>query len=522
MARHRRRLGTNLFAIRREGIDVTLKDNPIFLTQKRLVHRGGVLAAILIAALIGVSLLSGLIAYLAYPGNFPSVRSPQDAGKNFYGITIAVEILVLVVGGFSRISRVLAEERKAGLWDSNRLTPLKPSQLVTGYWLGSPLRELYMAAILAGIGLVICVLAKLPFMLWPGTQILIFGTALFLGLLAILIGMTFQRPAGILIILPLFAAWTFSFFAPSRMLTNFLLPAYGIGNLFIDDQNSGNNNSIHDWSGWPEFFGISMQPILLSLGLQFILGIFLWRAAVRKTVNPFQPLMLRWEAVAIFGILLVAQHGLIWGIWHGQFPSLETHNKYYRSDYEPLLSIVHCGTLLLAIIILAAASPQPETIRVKALRLGVKNLGAIFFSSSVSLAFALAAVAAVVLFSQCIFSFSGSWKIYFIAVGNLLTFFLIFSLLLEFCRLRFRRRALGFVALWLFILCALPFILAGVFSNAAICKMSLLSPGVVALANPNDENLNYLLGIVAGHFGIAMLLFLGWQRQWKQLLAKAV
>jgi hypothetical protein len=38
---------------------VKLTDNPIFLTQKRLVHRGGVLAAILIAALIGLSLLSG-------------------------------------------------------------------------------------------------------------------------------------------------------------------------------------------------------------------------------------------------------------------------------------------------------------------------------------------------------------------------------------------------------------------------------------------------------------------------------
>jgi hypothetical protein len=41
---------------------VKLSDNPIFITQKRLVHRAGVLAAILIAALIGISLLSGLIA----------------------------------------------------------------------------------------------------------------------------------------------------------------------------------------------------------------------------------------------------------------------------------------------------------------------------------------------------------------------------------------------------------------------------------------------------------------------------
>ena len=58
----------------------------------------------------------------------------------FYGWTIGVEVLVLVLGGFSRISNVLANERKAGLWDSNRLTPLQPSQLVLGYWLGPALR----------------------------------------------------------------------------------------------------------------------------------------------------------------------------------------------------------------------------------------------------------------------------------------------------------------------------------------------------------------------------------------------
>jgi hypothetical protein len=291
----------------------------------------------------------------------------------------------------------------------------------------------------------------------------------------------------------------------------------------MDSDNSGNDYSIRNWGGLPQIFGLPINPILLSLGLQLLVGIFLWRAAIRKTANPFQPVMLRWEAVAIFGILLVAQHGLIWGIWHGQFPEIQPWTgrpKFYES--EPLLSVVHCGTILLAIIILAAASPQPETVRVTALRLGVKNLGAIFAGSAVSLAVALAAIVAVILFSQCAFSFGGSWEIYIIAVGNLLSFFLIFSLLLEFCRLRHRRRALGFVALWLFILCVLPFILAGVFTNAAIGKLSLLSPGVVALANPNDDNLNYLLGIVAGHFGIVVLLFINWERQWKQLLVKAV
>jgi hypothetical protein len=436
----------------------------------------------------------------------------------FYGWTIGVEILVLVIGGFSRISRTLADERKSGLWDSNRLTPLKPAQLVIGYWLGAPLREFYMAAVLAGTGLAIVLLARLPVTLWLGTQVLILATALFFGLLAVLLGMTLQRPQGGVIVLLALGFLQFpSMTMPKLALTSFLLPVYGIIHLFINSGNPDQNHSFspHEWTGLPEIFGAPVYPIVLSLGLQFLIGIFLWRAAVRKTANPFQPLILRWEAVAIFGILLVVQHGLIWGIWRGHFPTVMADGR------NELLSIVQCGTILLAALILAAASPQPETVRVKALRRGVKNLGAIFPDSAVPLALALAGAAAAILLAQCAGSFAAAWKIYLIAIGNLLGFFLIFSLLLEFCRLRFRRRALGFVALGLFILCVLPFILAGVFTNAAIGKFSLLAPGIVILADPNSENSNYLLGIVAGHLAIAALFFLRWQRQWKQLLAKS-
>jgi hypothetical protein len=494
---------------------VNITENPIFLTQKRLMYRAGVLAAILIAALIGLSLLSGLIAYLAAPGDF-NFQSPQEAGKMFYGWVIGVEILVLVIGGFSKISKVLADDRKAGLWDSNRLTPLKPAAIIAGYWFGSALREVYMGAVLAGIGLVIVVLAKLPGMLWPGTQILVLTTTLFFGLLALLAGMAFQRPqSGIVLLLPFFFLQSFSFAFPKFTIVNFLLPIYGIANLFSEGRNPE-----YDWSSWPDIFALPVPPILLSLGLQFTLGIFLWRATVRKTANPFQPLLLRWEAMAIFALLVVVQHGLIWGIWHGQFGTpLDAHASRHAYRNESLLSIVHGGTILVGVLILALASPLPERVRVEALRTGLGNLHLVFARSAVSLALALTAVAAAASLPHFIFSFGHSGNAWALAAGNLLFFFLMFSLLLEYCRLRFKRRALGFVALWLFVLCILPFILAGVFSNGALAKLSFLAPGIVALAGPNSDDLKYLFGWTSVHFCVVMLLFIAWQRQWKLLIA---
>jgi len=490
---------------------VKLFDNPIFITQKRLVHRGGVMAAVLIAGIIGFCLLLGLVE-TGSPDKY-NTRPPQETGKFFYGWIVGIEILILVIGAFSRIARILGEERKAGLWDSNRLTPLKASEIVTGYWFGPALREFYMAAVLAGFGLIITLAGQLSPALWLGTQLLIVSTALFFGLLAVLTGMAFQKQQSALIFLPIIFAWPLAFIAPGRMLTSFLLPIHGLAHLFR------NNDLGRDWDGSPEIFSLPIPSILYTLAIQIIIGWFIWRVAVRKTANPFQPLLLRWEAAAIFGILLAAQHGLIWSTWHGEFPTEINSGRF--SENAPMLLITHCGTILLALIFLGLASPQPESVRVKALRLGMKTGGAVFWESAVSLALALGGIAALLLLTQCMGSFSDSWEIFLIAAGNLVTIFLVFALLLELCRLQFRRRALGFLALLLFVVCALPFILAGVFSSEAIAKLSLLSPGAFALADPANQDLDNLLGIVAAHFGVVVLLFIGWQRSWKLLLSKA-
>jgi hypothetical protein len=444
--------------------------------------------------------------------------SPQEAGKMFYGWVIGVEILILVLGGFSKISKVLADDRKAGLWDSNRLTPMKPAEIVAGYWFGSPLREIYMGAVFAGIGLVIVILGRLPVTLWLGTQTLILSTALFFGLLASLVGMVSQRPQGsIILLLPFFFLQTFIFAFPRFTIINFLLPIHSIVNLFQDRHIAENDDFFRDWSSWPDIFALPVPPIVLSLGLQFALGIFLWRATVRRTANPFQPLLLRWEALTIFALLAVVQHGLIWGIWHGRFPTAaESGHKFF--ERESMLPIVHGGTILVGVLILALASPLPERVRVEALRTGMGNLRLVFSRSAVSLALALIAVAAAASLPHFIFSFGHSGKAWVLATGNLIVFLLMFSLLLEYCRLRFKRRALGFVALWLFVLCILPFILAGVFSNGALAKLSFLAPGAVALAGPNSDDLNYLVGWTSIHFCVVVLLFIVWQRQWKLLI----
>ena len=104
---------------------------------------------------------------------------------------------------------------------------------------------------------------------------------------------------------------------------------------------------------------------------------------------------------------------------------------------------------------------------------------------------------------------------------NLAEIFFIFALLLEFCRLRHQRRAIGFVTLWLFVLCFVPFILAFVFSSEVIAKISLLSPGFIALSDIRDPEWLPLTGAVLAHGCVALVLFINWRRHWNRLLEKA-
>lgn len=106
------------------------------------------------------------------------VKSLQSSGMFSYSWIIILEILVLYLMGFGKIVKTLAEERKSGLFDLNRLTPLKPSDIALGYWFGPSLEEFYVGIVLVIFGVIIVVLGRLLLMLFILTQISVWSAAL--------------------------------------------------------------------------------------------------------------------------------------------------------------------------------------------------------------------------------------------------------------------------------------------------------------------------------------------------------
>ena len=65
-----------------------------------------------------------------------------------------------------------------------------------------------------------------------------------------------------------------------------------------------------------------------------------------------------------------------------------------------------------------------------------------------------------------------------------------------------------------------PVILTGASSNVVFARISLLAPGFIALADENDQDWFQLFSVLFAYFGVVVLLFIGWQREWRKLLGE--
>jgi hypothetical protein len=479
--------------------------------------RAGVLAPSLIAVLVGASLVAGLIAALANLTNLRFLTS-QVAGRLFYGWVVGIELIVLALGGFAHVWHRVVDDRKSGLWESNRVTTLSAPDLLVGYWLGAPLREAIMGAILAFAGLAIVVLSGLPLLLWVMTQLVIASTVVLLWLLAIVVGLSLERAiVPIALVFLLLALQGISLAAPQLTLTSFVVPLTTIARFF--DSAPSNETATH-----PILFGVAIHPLILTWLVQLVLGLVLWRGAARNVKNPFGAFLSRGETAACFAALVGLQHGLIWA---GK-GSTETATAYFNfprpvclitSNHDVLVLVVtHGATLALAILMLTLLSPVPERIRVAALREGAGGFRIVYSRSMVSMGLGLTGIVALAFLTHVPHCLGEPFQtLLLVVLMNTAAVLVIVPALLDLCRLLFRHRSTGFFALGLFTLFLLPYVLAGVFSNTDIARWGLLSPGVLVLSEPlHDPTVSLVISTV--HLAFAGAVLLAWQQAWLRLL----
>ena len=347
-------------------------------------------------------------------------------------------------------------------------------------------------------------IAGLPLQLWLGTQLLLFSSGLFFGLLAVLAGMAMPRAqGGVGMVVVLLLTYPITFAGSRFSLTNFLMPIYPAVYMF-------HPGDVVRWGSWVDFYGVKAPPLAYTLILQVIFGCLMWRGTVRKFDNPNQPAFARPEILGLYGLLVFFQYGLVWE-WRSSYPAY---------DYSSGLCAVHGCLLFLGAVMLTPQLLHPEKARIAAVRHGAGAYRWILWKSGPCTAIAVTAIACAGFLTQYVPG-EPVWR-YLIASANTLVVFLTFSLLLEICRLMFRRRAIGFFALALFVLYVLPFLLSLTFDSSIPMRFSVVAPGIAALAGKDFvEDMNYFDAATVVHVGIVIALACIWASYWQRWLARA-
>jgi len=182
--------------------------------------------------------------------------------------------------------------------------------------------------------------------------------------------------------------------------------------------------------------------------------------------DPTRPAFTRSVAVLVFGVLSLVQQGLIW-------PGDE------RSRF--MIGSVYGAMLLLGVALVAALSLKPDQARIMTLRMGHRGQQWTFWHSGPAVALALSAVGSVTLAIYFMSLDKTDWMRWLLASINLVTVLVSCAVLIELSSLQFRRKTASFIALGMFVLYLLPFLLALVFQSQNLVHFSMVATGVTAL-----------------------------------------
>lgn len=120
----------------RRVLDELLLDNPILMKHVRSrLRRGQLLPAMSI-----VLVLCLLIGWLGVAAN-------QFADGTAFGMTMMLQIIILVIIGSSQVASSLGGVRQSNILDFHRISPLPPLAIALGFFFGAPVREYLLFAL---------------------------------------------------------------------------------------------------------------------------------------------------------------------------------------------------------------------------------------------------------------------------------------------------------------------------------------------------------------------------------------
>ena len=422
-----------------------IEENPIVLTQWRMFRRTGVAAPLAVA---GLTSLGVVFSHLYDDSHRAGLSfSTWKSGLSHYWLLLTGELLLLLVVAPLTICVTLARERSEGQLDGNRLTPSPTEVLAAGYWLGPGARYAAMSALLAVGGLVVALTSPFGMPWWLGTQWAIWSSALFVWLLAALLGVATSASGGaaIFLLLGFFAGIAST--SGSQNVPKFLLP---IATLSEFREFRGWESV---WDGTVKLYGFRLPSTLVGFALQLAFGVFAWRAFVRKIRRPTAAAFTDGDALAVYALLVFAQH------------MLTTKSVGHQHTEQMLFThLILAGVGLLLVGAQAMGAPTSVFTLPAQARPPVVH-------TAPARAVALAAIAgsALWLFEPV------PLPLQLVRVSHYFVMFVVLAAVIEASMARYGSRGPGVMALAFFVLWLLP-LLGALFDLPDVARFSILGP----------------------------------------------
>lgn len=233
----------------------------------------------------------GVIAILCVCAAFTWIghAAGNMAGGGFtFGFLSSIMALILVIGGANQVAMTVGTAKESGILDFHRVSPLPPSTVAIGFFLGAPIREYIFAGLFVPFLIISAALAHVPVLTFLNALAPIFLTAWLIHSIALLSALTSKKPK-----------------AASAGIIVLTFIGLGVGNALLANIPAANLNSFG-------FFGIPLPRVLFLALYEGAATTFFLIAATRKMRSDRALLFAKWEALVCMSTVVALTLGAFW------------------------------------------------------------------------------------------------------------------------------------------------------------------------------------------------------------------
>ena len=262
-----------------------LLDNPLIIKHKRSRLR----TAQIVPGLIAVVCICAVFTFIGFSlGNM--------ANGGFFAFLAGIGGLILVIGGANQVAMSVGSAKESGILDFHRVSPLPPLNLTLGFFLGAPIREYVLFAVIVPFMLITAVQGGVVPLTIFNTIASILLTAWLMHAVAIFSALVARRPrmaSAAVVGLTFALLWGGSYIL--------------MGLQAVAAQN-GRNLGLETL----DFFGVPLPRIVFMTLYQGAATTFFLIAATRKMRADRAMTFAKWEALVCMATVVALVLGAFW------------------------------------------------------------------------------------------------------------------------------------------------------------------------------------------------------------------